>query len=72
MLVTDIKWETDGCKVDNLPTEVEVDDNLDDDEIADYLSDEYGWLVNGFALPMDDDDRDYFGEHVNEVEGQIS
>ena len=57
MLVTNIKWETDGYEVD-LPTEVEVDDNLDDDEIADYLSDEYGWLVNG--------------EHVNEVEGKIS
>ena len=52
MLVTDIKWETDGEIVD-LPTEVEVDDNMDDDEIADYLSDTYGWLVNGFALPMD-------------------
>ena len=52
MLVTDIKWETDGEIVD-LPTQVEVDDNMDDDEIADYLSDTYGWLVNGFALPMD-------------------
>jgi len=72
MLVTDIKWETDGCKVDNLPTEVEVDDDLGDDEIADYLSDEYGWLVDSFALPMDDEDRDYFGEYVNEVEGQVS
>lgn len=57
MLVSDIKWETDGEVVD-LPTEVEVDDDLDEDEIADYLSDEYGWLVNGFSLPMDDDDID--------------
>jgi hypothetical protein len=72
MLVTNIKWETDGYEVNNLPNEVEVDDNLSDDEIADYLSDEYGWLVDSFALPMDDEDRDYFGEYVNEVEGQIS
>ena len=72
MLVTNIKWETDGYEVDDLPTEVEVDDDLDEDEIADYLSDEYGWLVESFALPMDDEDRDYFGEYVNEVEGQIS
>ena len=72
MLVTNIKWETDGEEVD-LPTEVEVDDDfLSDDEIADYLSDTYGWLVISFALPMDDDDRDYFGEHVNEVEGRVS
>ena len=71
MRVTNIKWETDGEVVD-LPTEVEVDDNLSDDEVADFLSDEYGWLVNGFSLPMDDNDRDYFGEYVNEVEGKVS
>ena len=71
MKVTNIEWETDGEVVD-LPTEVEVDDNLSDDEVADFLSDEYGWLVNGFSLPMDDNDRDYFGEYVNEVEGRVS
>jgi hypothetical protein len=68
MKVTDIKWETDG-EVVNLPTEVEVDDNMSDDEIADFLSDTYGWLVNGFALPCD---KDYFGEFVNEVEAKVS
>ena len=72
MLVTDIEWETDGYEVNNLPTEVEVDDDLDEDEIADYLSDEYGWLVESFALPMDDDDIDEFGMYVNEVEGKVS
>ena len=71
MRVTNIKWETDGEVVD-LPTEVEVEDGMSDDEIADFLSDEYGWLVNGFSLPMDDNDRDYFGEYVNEVEGRVS
>ena len=71
MEVTNIKWETDGEVVD-LPTEVEVNDGLSDDEIADYLSDEYGWLVNGFALPMDNDDVDEFGQYVNEVEGRVS
>ncbi len=71
MKVTNIKWETDGEVVD-LPTEVEVEDGMSDDEIADFLSDEYGWLVNGFSLPMDDNDRDYFGEFVNEVEGKVS
>jgi hypothetical protein len=71
MIVSDIKWETDGEVVD-LPTEVEVDDDLDEDEIVDYLSDEYGWLVESFALPMDDDDIDEFGMYVNEVEGKVS
>jgi hypothetical protein len=71
MLVSRIDWETDGADV-NLPTEVEVDDNLDDDAVADYLSDTYGFLVNSFSLPMDDEDKDYFGEYVNEVEAKVS
>lgn len=71
MKVTDIKWETDGVDVE-LPREVEVDDNMSDDEIADYLSDTYGWLVDSFAVPMTNNDRDYFGEYVNEVEGRVS
>ena len=71
MIVSDIIWETDD-EVVELPTEVEVDDNMSDDEIADYLSDTYGWLVISFALPMDDDDRDYFGEYVNEAEAKVS
>ena len=71
MKVTDIIWETDGEVVD-LPSEVEVDDDMLDDEIADYLSDTYGWLVESFSLPMDDNDIDEFGEYVNEVEGKVS
>ena len=45
---------------------------MDDDAIADYLSDTYGFLLEGFSLPMDDDDRDYFGEYVNYAEGKVS
>ena len=71
MEVTNIKWVTDGEVVD-LPTKVEVEDGMSDDEIADYLSDTYGWLVEGFSLPMDDDDIDKFGTYVNEVEGKVS
>jgi hypothetical protein len=46
MLISRIKWETDGEVVD-LPTEVELprDFGDDDDAIVNYLSDEYGWLV---------------------------
>jgi len=49
MLVSNIKWETDGEVVD-LPTEVEVADNLSDEEVADYLSDTYGWLVISYEI----------------------
>ncbi len=68
MKVSNIKWETDGEVVD-LPNEVNVPDGIDDEAIADYLSDTYGWLVESFSV---DTDRDYFGEFVNEVEGRVS
>lgn len=71
MKITDIIWETDGNDV-TLPTEVEVEDNLTDEEVAEYLSDTYGYLVEAFSMPMTDDDRDYFGEYVNEVEARVS
>ena len=71
MLVSRIVWETDGEEID-LPTEVEVEDRMSDDEIADFLSDTYGWLVIAFSLPMDDDDIDEFGEYVNKVEAKVS
>jgi hypothetical protein len=47
--VYDIIWETDGEPVE-LPTEVEIPESVDDDFIADYLSDTYGWLVESFSL----------------------
>lgn len=71
MLVTNIKWVTDGEDVE-LPTKVEVEDNMSDDAIADYLSDTYGWLVEEFAVPADDDYVDEFGLYVNQVEGMVS
>jgi hypothetical protein len=45
----EIEWETDGESVD-LPTEVELPSDLDEDEVADYLSDKFGWLVKGFEI----------------------
>lgn len=74
MKATHIDWETDGEVVD-LPTEVELPDYLDnatDDEITDYLSDTYGWLVNGYSLPLRDDEYDEFGLYVNKAKGIVS
>ena len=51
MKVVDIIWETDGEEID-LPTEMEIPDSIDyndDDAIADYLSDETGWLVVAYT-----------------------
>jgi hypothetical protein len=74
MKATNIKWVTDGEDV-NLPSEVEIPQTIaecGDDAITDYLSDSYGFLVEEYALPMDNDDRDFFGEEINRIEGKVS
>lgn len=43
-----IDWETDGQKV-KLPNELEIPEMLEE-EIADYLSDHFGFLVNGITI----------------------
>lgn len=45
-----VDWETDETHIEEigLPTEVDVPNDIDIDDIADWLSDEYGFLVNGF------------------------
>ncbi len=51
--ITEISWDTDGETIDDLPTEVKIEwdwDDWDEEEISDWLSDEYGWLVNGFCV----------------------
>ena len=40
-----VTWETDGETV-QLPKIVDVPSAVDDDDVAEYLSEEYGWLVN--------------------------
>lgn len=32
------------------PTELELPDDIQEDEIADWLSDTYGWCVNSFEI----------------------
>ena len=48
MRIFNIDWETDGYDVD-LPKEVTIE-SMEEDMIADYLSDTYGWLVNSFEI----------------------
>ena len=61
--VTNIKWDIDELDADeredlNLPTEVEVTIDVEEEELSDedaeyaiseYLSDEYGFCHDGFA-----------------------
>lgn len=46
----DIDWDTDGEEIIGLPTLVEIPNFIDEDEIADFLSDEYGYCVFGFNI----------------------
>ena len=52
MYITDIDWDTDGKNKDELglPDVVVVTDDIDEDEIADMLSDEYGYCVQSFCI----------------------
>ena len=43
-----VNWDTDNQKVD-LPKIVEIPNYVEDDDVADYLSDEYGWCVNSYT-----------------------
>ena len=45
-----IKWDTDGEDIEYLPERVSIPFFVYDDEIADYLSDEYGYCVFGFDI----------------------
>ena len=40
-----VKWETDGETVD-LPDVVNVPNSVKPEDVADWLSDKYGWLVS--------------------------
>lgn len=73
MKALNIKWETDGYDVE-LPNEVQIPNGISEDEVTDYLSDTFGWLINSYELEFDADDEytDHFGGFVNEVEAKVS
>lgn len=47
--VFDIMWDTDGEDI-NLPKEIILSKDIDDNDIADYLSDEYEFCIFSFKL----------------------
>lgn len=52
MKITDIVWDTYGYYGPDvhLPDEVDVPDDLEEDEISDYLSDKYEFLIKSFVI----------------------
>ena len=68
MKVINIVWETDGVSVKelNLPIEVNVPENIDTENIANFLSDEYGYLVKSFEIESDSR-KEYCLEMANTI-----
>lgn len=57
MKAVNINWDIDRDDYINLseqdmlpPTEVELPDDIQEDDIADWLSDSYNWCVNSFEI----------------------
>ena len=51
-VASDIDWDTDGQPLEDcgLPTSVVIPLDIEKDDVADWLSDSYGYLVNGFSI----------------------
>ena len=45
-----IKWDTGGVSVDDLPETEVIPPDVADENIADYLTDVYGWRVESFSV----------------------
>ena len=51
-MVVSVKWDTDGTPISylGLPILVTIPSSIVIDNVADYLSDTYGFLVESFSL----------------------
>lgn len=56
MRAIDIKWDTDGDEeiLKTLPKEMDIPDDIDEENVADWLSDETGFCVFGFVLETEE------------------
>ena len=57
MLARNIVWDTDG-EFAELPTEVEIDPIIHEEDVADHLSDEYGFCIISLAIDRGSKDID--------------
>lgn len=55
MRAVEIKWETDGQDPEGLglPSEMPLPQNIDKNDVADWLSDQTGWLVDRCRITVD-------------------
>ena len=51
---TNIQWSTnDSHDLESLPTEIEIPVGMEEDAISDYLSEQTGYLHEGYVLEQD-------------------
>jgi len=48
--IVSVEWDTDGKDVKDLPTIIAVPNEIEYDDVADWLSDHYGWCVYGWRM----------------------
>lgn len=66
--IVNIVWDTDGEELD-LPTTYDVPNNLDELEIADYLSDEVGFLVESWEYGSWESEKTLTNSNLAEIIG---
>lgn len=65
--ITNIKWDTDGDKIAGLPDHMIIPQHIDDDDIADYLSNRFGFCVFSYAVEAVDSFDDIDDETLIDV-----
>ena len=67
--IYNVEWDTDGIDKDelDLPDKVEVPSDIDDDQIPDWLSDRYGFCVNGWEEVIYHMELEEIRQRINEL-----
>ena len=70
MRAIDIKWDTDGDEeiLKTLPKEMDIPDDVDEENVADWLSDETGFCVFGFVLEAE---KKRQNENVKKIQDRL-
>lgn len=50
--VTNIIWDFDEGEYAELPDSVDIEESIEMDEVADYLSDIYGWCISDLDVEV--------------------
>ena len=64
MKAIQIEWDVDHIEdLRRLPSEIEIPEGIDEDDISDYLSDKTGYCHKGYVLVENDDSNNDVHHH---------